>query len=60
VQRQYCGTAGKLDNCQIGVFLVYSSLVPAQTQVLVDRELYLPQEWISDLARRHEAGSPMR
>ena len=42
VQRQYCGTAGKLDNCQVGVFLTYSSVVPAQTQVLVDRELYLP------------------
>jgi len=58
VQRQYSGTAGKLENCQVGVFLTYSSLVPAQTQVLVDRELYLPQEWISDLARRREAGIP--
>jgi SRSO17 transposase len=58
VQRQYCGTAGKLDNCQVGVFLAYSSLVPAQTQVLVDRELYLPQEWISDAPRRREAGIP--
>jgi SRSO17 transposase len=56
VQRQYCGTAGKLDNCQVGVFLTYSSLLPAQTQVLVDRELYLPEEWTSDLARRREAG----
>lgn len=58
VQRQYCGTAGTLDNCQVGVFLAYSSLVPAQTQVLVDRELCLPQEWISDAPRRHEAGIP--
>jgi SRSO17 transposase len=58
VQRQYCGTAGKLDNCQVGVFLTYSSLIPAQTQVLVDRELYLPEEWSSDLARRREAGIP--
>ncbi len=58
VQRQYCGTAGKLDNCQVGVFLAYSSLIPAQTQVLVDRELYVPEEWISDLARRREAGIP--
>jgi SRSO17 transposase len=56
VQRQYSGTAGKLDNCQVGVFLTYSSLVPAQTQVLVDRELYLPKEWIGALARRREAG----
>ncbi len=58
VQRQYSGTAGKLENCQIGVFLAYSSLVPAQTQVLVDRELYLPEEWISDRSRRRTAGIP--
>jgi SRSO17 transposase len=58
VKRQYCGTAGKVENCQVGVFLTYSSLVPAQTQVLVDRELYLPEEWISDLPRRREAGIP--
>jgi SRSO17 transposase len=58
VQRQYSGTAGKLENCPIGVFLTYSSLVPAQTQVLVDRELYLPEDWASDLARRREAGVP--
>src|SRR5258707_6238944 len=54
-QRQYCGTAGKLDNCQVGVFLAYSSLLPAQTQVLVDRELYLPEDWTAGLARRREA-----
>jgi len=58
VQRQYSGTAGKRENCQIGVFVTHSSLVPAQTQVLVDREHYLPQEWASDLARRREAGVP--
>src|SRR5258705_9517871 len=58
VQRQYSGTAGRRENCQVGVFLTYSSLVPAQTQVLVDRELYLPEEWIADLARRREAGIP--
>src|SRR5258707_3136667 len=56
VQRQYCGTAGKLDSCQVGVFLAYSSLLPAQTQVLVDRELYLPEAWTAGLARRREAG----
>jgi SRSO17 transposase len=56
VKRQYSGTAGKLENCQVGVFLAYSSLVPAETQVLVDRKLYLPEEWISDVARRREAG----
>jgi SRSO17 transposase len=58
VERQYCGTAGKLDNCQVGVFLAYSSQLPAQTQVLVDRELYLPEDWASDVARRREAGVP--
>lgn len=58
VKRQYSGTAGKRENCQIGVFVAYSSLVPTQTQVLVDRELYLPQEWASDRERRHKAGVP--
>jgi len=58
VQRQYSGTAGRRENCQVGVFVAYSSLVPAQTQVLVDRELYLPQEWADDRARRREAGIP--
>src|SRR5258705_52707 len=58
VLRQYSGTAGKLENCQIGVFVAYSSLLPAQTQVLIDRELYLPEDWASDFARRHEAGVP--
>jgi hypothetical protein len=52
VKRQYSGTAGKLENCQVGVFVTYSTLVPAQTRMLVDRELYLPEEWASDLARR--------
>src|SRR5262245_50889035 len=58
VQRQYSGTAGKLENCQIGVFVTYSSPVPAQTQVLVDCELYLPQDWTGDFTRRREAGVP--
>jgi SRSO17 transposase len=58
VQRQYSGTAGRRENCQVGVFVTYSSLVPAQTQVLVDRELYVPQDWAEDLPRRREAGVP--
>src|SRR5262249_7965184 len=58
VQRQYSGTAGRRENCQVGVFVAYSSLVPAQTQVLVDRELYLPESWADDRARRQEAGVP--
>ena len=40
VQRQYSGTAGRTENCQIGVFLAYAS---AQGRALIDRELYLPE-----------------
>src|SRR5258708_34913714 len=58
VQRQYSGTAGRRENCQICVFVTSSSLVPAQTQVLVDRELYVPQDWAEDWPRRREAGVP--
>jgi SRSO17 transposase len=58
VQRQYSGTAGKRENCQIGVFVTYSTLVPVPTQVLVDRELYLPQQWADDWPRRQEAAIP--
>jgi len=58
VQRQYSGTVGKRENCQVGVFVAYSSLVPVPSQVLVDRELYLPQEWCDDWPRRQEAGIP--
>jgi SRSO17 transposase len=55
VQRQYSGTAGRIENCQIGVFLVYAS--PAG-RTFLDRELYLPREWADDAARRGEAGVP--
>jgi SRSO17 transposase len=55
VARQYSGTAGKVDNCQIGVFLGYAS---ALGHVLLDRELYLPEEWTSDRARCQQAGIP--
>jgi SRSO17 transposase len=58
VKRQYSGTAGRRENCQIGVFVAYSSLVPVPSHVLVDRELYLPQEWCDDRERRQEAGIP--
>ena len=55
VKRQYSGTAGKVENCQIGVFLAYGSRYgPA----FLDRELYLPQEWAEDWERRREAGVP--
>jgi SRSO17 transposase len=55
VQRQYTGTAGKIENCQIGVFLAYAS---ARGQALIDRELYLPRSWIEDRARCELAGVP--
>lgn len=55
VQRQYSGTAGRIENCQIGVFLAYAS---ARGRTLLDRELYLPQVWAGDWDRRREAGVP--
>ena len=55
VQRQYSGTAGRIENCQIGVFLTYAT---AQGRALLDRELYLPRVWADDLERRREAGVP--
>ena len=45
VQRQYSGTAGRIENCQIGVFLAYAS---AKGRTLLDRKLYLPQVWARD------------
>jgi SRSO17 transposase len=55
VKRQYSGTAGRVENCQIGVFLGYAS---QKGHALIDRELYLPQEWASDMTRRQEARVP--
>jgi len=55
VQRQYSGTAGRIENCQVGVFLAYAA--PAGYAFL-DRELYLPAGWAGDAARRKEAGVP--
>jgi SRSO17 transposase len=55
VQRQYSGTAGRVENCQVGVFLAYAS---PRGRALVDRELYLPAEWAKDPARRAEAHVP--
>jgi SRSO17 transposase len=55
VQRQYSGTAGRIENCQIGVFLAYQS---PKGRALLDRELYLPKEWAKDAARREEARVP--
>jgi SRSO17 transposase len=55
VARQYSGTAGRIENCQVGVFLGYAS---AKDHALIDRALYLPQEWIDDHERCREAGVP--
>lgn len=55
VQRQYSGTAGRVENCQVGVFLGYTT---SKGHVLIDRELYLPESWIKDRARRKEAHVP--
>jgi SRSO17 transposase len=57
VQRQYSGTLGRIDNCQIATFLAY--VTPGRDRVLLDRRLYLPQEsWLADPARCAEAGVP--
>jgi SRSO17 transposase len=53
VARQYSGTAGRLENSQIGIFLLYAS---SQGAAFVDRELYLPEEWMVDRVRCREAG----
>ncbi len=53
VQRQYSGTAGRIENCQLGVFLTY---VSAKGRALIDRELYLPVSWTDDRERCAEAG----
>ncbi len=55
VQRQYSGTAGRTENCQIGVFLVYAT---AQGHTYLDRDLYLPRSWIDDRSRCRAAGIP--
>jgi SRSO17 transposase len=55
VQRQYSGTAGRIENCQVGVFLAYAS---QKGHVLLDRALYLPESWAADAERRAAAGIP--
>ena len=55
VQRQYSGTAGRVENCQLGVFCAYAS---GKGRALIDRELYLPKSWIADRDRCREAGIP--
>ncbi len=55
VARQYSGTAGRIENCQIGVFLGYAGRFG---QALIDRQLYLPKDWASDAERRAKVGIP--
>jgi SRSO17 transposase len=55
VQRQYSGTAGRTENCQIGVFLCYAS---TKGRALIDRELYLPASWTGDRERCRAAAVP--
>ena len=55
VQRQYSGTVGRIENCQVGVFLSYAS---SRGHTLLDRELYVPKSWIDDQERCREAHIP--
>ena len=55
VQRQYSGTVGKVDNCQLGVFLAYAS---GKGRAFIDRELYLPKAWTEDPVRCRAARVP--
>ena len=55
VQRQYSGTAGRIENCQIGVFLAYAATCG---HTFLDRALYLPEEWAQDQPRRRAADVP--
>ncbi|WP_445183417.1 IS701 family transposase [Pseudonocardia sp. Cha107L01] len=55
VQRQYSGTAGRVENCQIGTFLAYAT---PRGHALIDRELYVPEVWTADRERCRAAGIP--
>ena len=55
VGRQYSGTAGRIENCQVGVFAAYAS---RYGQALIDRQLYLPKDWAEDEMRRGKAHVP--
>ena len=57
VQRQYTGTAGRIENAQVGVYLVYAS---DTGHAIIDRELYLPRSWTDDAERCRAAGIPDR
>jgi SRSO17 transposase len=55
VQRQYTGTAGRIENAQVAVYVTYAT---ARGHALIDRALYLPKSWASDESRRERAGVP--
>ncbi len=55
VQRQYSGTAGRIENCQLGVFCAYAT---SKGRTLIDRELYVPKSWTADRERCREAAVP--
>ncbi|MGH7487431.1 MAG: IS701 family transposase, partial [bacterium] len=55
VRRQWCGRWGKVDNCQVAIYLGY---VSRREQALVAPRLYLPTAWATDKARRQKAGVP--
>ena len=55
VKRQYSGTAGRIENCQIGVFLTYAS---SKGHTPIDRRLYIPQDWFDNQERCEKAGVP--
>lgn len=53
VKKQHCGATGRVENCQVGVFLSY---VTRRGHALIDRDLYLPEDWLMDRKRCQEAG----
>ncbi len=55
VQRQWCGRLGKIENCQVGIFMGYASRAE---QALVNMKLYLPNKWAQDKKRRKQCGVP--
>ena len=55
VQRQYTGTAGRIENAQVAVYLTYAG---SRGHAMIDRELYLPKSWTEDPQRCHDAGIP--
>ena len=55
VARQWCGRLGKIENCQVGVYMAY---VSRKEHAIVNTRLYLPEEWTKDRARCKAAGVP--